>query len=56
MACRDARSGRVIVFFLVLILTGFGAYKLFSSAKQALEEAKHNTETRIERALGKATQ
>ncbi len=55
MACRDAKSGRVIVYLLVLVLGGVGAYQLFCSAKQALEEAKHNAETRIERALGKTS-
>lgn len=51
MACRDAKSGRVVVYFLALILAGFGAYQLFVTATHALEKAKENTTTRIERAL-----
>lgn len=50
------KTGKVIAFLLFLAVLLFLAYQLFASAKQKFEEAKSNTEMRIERAIGKATE
>lgn len=55
MASKDAKSGKIIVFFLVIGLMGFGAYQLFVTATHALEKAKNDATTRIERVLRQST-
>lgn len=54
MACRDGKTGKILAYLGVLAVALFFVIQLFqmiSSARQATESYKHNTETHTERML-----
>jgi hypothetical protein len=48
-------KAKIVIYYVIIAIVAFGAYQLLVSAKQKVEGYKNNMETRIERAINKAT-